>query len=463
MTLHDYFSALRKRWVLLLLLALMGGAIGYGYGALQPDTYRAQASVVVVPARGDSTSELVQGSNYVQGLVATYTVVATSPVVLDRVIDSLDLNTNSRTLAGSVTVDSPLDTAVLRIAVSGEDPALITQVANSIAKELAAAVEELSPQTATSNPAVRVELISPATQPRGPIAPNVRLLAAVGALAGFAIAIVIAILRQALTTRIVTRADVAEITDIPLLGQVQFNGAGVPLPVAVRDASSGSAAEAVRAVAAALRFANVDGEAKVVLVTSPEAGDGKSSLALALAVIAAEQDQRVLLIDADLRRGTVADITGYEGAVGLTTVLLGDVTMEEAVEPWGTSGLRVLTNGATPPNPGQLLASSHLRQLLSEARAAYDLVVVDSPPVLAVSDALWLAPSVEGIIVVARSRRTKREALGRTITALETTRTRILGIVLNDVKKVATSPYYESTRSPAPQRRPWFSRTRRRV
>lgn len=462
MTLHDYFSALRKRWALLLALTIIGAAVGYGYGSLQTDTYRAQSSVVIVPARGDTTSELVQGSNYVQGLVATYTVVATSPVVLDRVIESLDLDTTSRELARIVSVSSPLDTTVLEISVTGADPGQITRIADAVAVELASAVENLSPQTATSGPAVRVEPISPASTPTVPIAPNTRLLAVIGALIGLVVAAIIAILRQVLTTRIVSRADLAEVTDLPVLGQIPINSTGVPLPVAVRDTSSGSLAEAVRAVAASLRFANVDGEARVVLVTSPEAGDGKSSVALTLATIAAEQDQRVLLIDADLRRGTVADLTGFEGAVGLTTVLLGDVTVSEATEAWGPSGLRVLTNGATPPNPGQLLASGHLHQLLADVREEFDLVIVDSPPVLAVSDALWLAPAVEGIIVVARSRHTKREALARTLAELEATRTRILGIVLNDVKRVASSPYYERSDLPPTRRSTWFARGRRR-
>lgn len=462
MTLHDYFSALRKRWALLLVLTILGAALGYGYGTLQTDTYRAQSSVVIVPARGDTTSELVQGSNYVQGLVATYTVVATSPVVLDRVIASLGLDTTSRDLARIVSVSSPLDTTVLEIAVSGADPGQITRIANAVSNELADAVENLSPQTTSSGPAVRVEQISPASEPRSPIAPNTRLLAVIGALIGLLAAAVIAILRQVLTTRLVSRADIAEVTDIAVLGQIPVNTTGVPLAVAVRDTASGSLAEAVRTVAASLRFANVDGEARVVLVTSPESGDGKSSIALTLAAIAAEQDQRVLLIDADLRRGTVADVTGFEGAVGLTTVLLGDVTLDDATEAWGESGLRVLTSGATPPNPGQLLASGHLRQLLAQVREEFDLVVVDSPPVLAVSDALWLAPAVEGIIVVARSRRTKREALARTLAELEATRTRIMGIVLNDVKRVASSPYYERAEVPPAGRSTWFLRGRRR-
>lgn len=457
MTLGEYLGALRKRWLLIVAVTILGGVIGYAYGSIQPDTYRAQSSVVVVPARGDSTSELVQGSNYVQGLVATYTVVAKSPVVLDRVIADLSLDTNARALAGQITVDSPLDTTVLQIAVTGRDPSQITQIANGVAAELAIAVEGLAPQTSTSGPAVRVELISGATEPRYPIAPNVRLLAVVGAIIGFVIGIAYAVLRQLLATRLVSRNDIADVTDLPILGEVFSTGSEVSLPTTVRESASGSAAESVRSVAAALRFANVDGDTKVIMVTSPDASEGKSSVTLALALILAEQGQKVLLIDADLRRGSIADLTGLEGVVGLTTVLVGDVTDEAAIQTWGSPPISVLTSGAVPPNPGQLLASAHLRQLLMAARNAYDLVLVDSPPVLAVSDPLWVAPAADGILIVTRYRRTKRDALARTISALDSTRTRVLGVIFNGTKKVTSNPYYIRS-SAAPTQRSWIRR-----
>jgi len=197
-------------------------------------------------------------------------------------------------------------------------------------------------------------------------------------------------------------------------------------------------------VAAGLRFANVDGDTSVILVTSATSNEGKSSVALSTALILAEQGQRVLLIDADLRRGSIARMTGLEGGVGVTTILVGDIGFGDAIQHWGTSNLSVLASGTIPPNPGQLLTSDHLRELVKDARARFDVVVIDSPPVLAVSDPLWLAPVVDGILVVARHRFTKRQALRRTLDELESTRTRILGIVLNGVKRVDSSPYHDN-------------------
>lgn len=445
MTLRDYLLSLKKYWLVIVALTVLGAGAGYLYAQSQPEVFRSRATVMVIPARGDNTSELVQGSNYVQNLVQTYAVVATSPTVLTPVIRDLDLDVTPQALASTITVEAPLNTVVLQIAVVSTQPEFAKRIADAVAAELAQAVRDLSPQNADDQPAVRVETISPARLPQFPIGPNVRMLTLAGALVGLAAGVVFALLRRLLATRLSGSGDVAAVTETPILGDVAQSSAGRTLAATIRTDAGSSTAESVRSLVANLRFANVDGHTQVLLMTSGASGEGKSSVALAVALIMAEQGAKVLLVDADLRRASVARYTQLEGAVGLTTVLLGDVTREEAVQRWGEDRLDILASGVLPPNPGQLLTSDHLRTFVQEAREAYDTVIIDSPPVLAVSDPLWLAPVVDGIVVVARARVTKREALRRTISALETSRVPILGIVVNGVKRARnTSPYYRA-------------------
>lgn len=454
MTLRDYVISLRKNWLIIVALTVLGAIAGYGYAQLQPELYRSQASVMVVPARGDNTSELVQGSNYVANLVQTYAVVATSPTVLNPVIEELGLETSAQSLAGAITVESPLNTVVLNIAVVTRDPELARDVADAVANELSSAVRQLSPQNAEDQPSVRVETISPARVPGFPISPNVRLLTLLGALGGLVVGVAFALLRRLLATRLIGASDISALTDMAVLGNVEQLSSGRSLPGAIRSDPTGASAEAVRSIVANLRFANVDGNAKVLLFTSGMSGEGKSSVSVSVAQILAEQGSRVLLVDADLRRASVDTYTQLEGSVGLTTVLLGDVSLEDAVQPWGSDRLDILTSGALPPNPVQLLTSDHLREFVQSVRDRYDCVILDSAPVLAVSDPLWLAPVVDGIVVVARSRVTKRDTLMRTLAALETTRVPILGIILNGVKRAKnTSPYYRAEEKRRPSRR----------
>lgn len=443
MTLRDYLLSLRKYWAVIVGLTVLGSIAGYGYAQLQPEIFRSQASVMVIPARGDNTGELVQGSNYVANLVQTYAVIATSPTVLNPVIDDLELQTSAQALAGTITVESPLNTVVLNIAVVSREPEMAQKVADAVATELATAVGDLSPQNAEDQPAVRIQTIAPAKLSQFPISPNVRMLTIVGALAGLAAGVAFALLRRLLATRLTIASDIEALTETPVLGDIAQTASGRSLPAAILADPSGSGAEAVRSIVANLRFANVDGNTKVVLITSGSSGEGKSSVSVSIAQIMAEQGSKVLLVDADLRRASVAAYTQLEGSVGLTTVLIGDVTRAEAVQQWGNDGLDILTSGVLPPNPGQLLTSDHLRAFVQSAREAYDFVVIDSAPILAVSDPLWLAPVVDGIVIVARARVTKRDMLLRAIAALETTRVPILGIVFNGVRRTKnTSPYY---------------------
>lgn len=444
MTLREYIASLRKYWFVIVALAALGGLAGYAYAQFQPDLYRSQSSVMVIPARGDNTSELVQGSSYVQNLVQTYAVVATSPTVLEPVIRSLDLQTSPQALAQTISVESPLNTVVLNISVVAREPARAQRIADAVAEELAGAVQDLSPQNADNKPAVRVQTISPAKIAQSPFSPNVRLFVGAGAVIGLLLGVVFAILRRLLATRVVTRADIAAQTDTPLLGELYQAGAGTTLATVVRTAPRGSVTESARNIVANLRFANVDGVTKVILVTSGTSGEGKSSVSVSIAEIMAEQGARVLLIDADLRRASIAELTGLEGAVGLTTVLLRDVSVSEAIQEWQPN-LDVLTSGVLPPNPVQLLTSDHLRQLIESVRDEYDYVIIDSAPVLAVSDPLWLASTTDGMVVVTRSRMTKREDLTRTLATLEATREPIIGIILNGAKQVDLGPYYEKT------------------
>lgn len=452
MTLHDYIAALRKYWAVIVLLAVAGAGLAYAYAQSQPNQYRAQSSVIVIPARGDNVSELVQGSNYVRNLVQTYTELAISPLVLNPVLNRLDLDMSPSSLGRSVTVETALDSTIIRISATSTDPVQAQEIANAVAEELSDAVAEVSPVGADGEPAVRIRTISEAGVPTVPFAPNPQQTALIGLLVGAAIGAVFAVLRRLLATRLTTAADVQDITETPVLGEVYGTTGGRTLPSSVLTDPRGAVTESLRGLVAGLRFASVDGASKVLLVTSAASGEGKSSISVAMSLVLAESGNRVCLIDADLRRSSISTLTQLEGAVGLTSVLVGESTFEDALQKWGAEGVRVLTSGVLPPNPGQLLTSTQLRHVIDTARDQFDYVIIDSPPVLAVSDPLWIAPLADGVIVVSRAHKTRRDALLRTLNALEKARTRIIGVVLNGSKLVNKTPYYESDSEAARRR-----------
>lgn len=442
MTLQDYLQSLKSHWIVIVALMVLGAGAAYGYSQFVDPEYRAESQVVVVPTRGENTSELVQGSNYVQSLVQTYTILVTSPTVLDPVIDELGIDETSNRLARRIDVNVPLNTVVIEIGVTDTSGASAAEAANAIADELALAVADVSPTSADGEPAVRIDTISPARTPTVPVSPNTRMNVAVGAAAGLALGVVFALLRRRFATRLTTPRTLAEVTEVALLGEIPQASDTHTIARIIRSQPDGRVAEAMRQVAASLKFIDVDKNRRVILVTSCSAQEGKSSVSLGLALTLAENGRSVLFIEADLRRPSTARYTQLEGSVGLTTVLIGDVDLADAVQQWGRPGLDVLTAGAQPPNPGQLLSSDGLHRIVDEAREAYDYVIIDTAPVLSVSDALWLSTLADGTLFVVRSNRTKAVDLDRALTSLESTRTPVLGIVLNGVRGAAKSPYY---------------------
>lgn len=201
-------------------------------------------------------------------------------------------------------------------------------------------------------------------------------------------------------------------------------------------------AEQYRTIRTNLQFASVDEELKTMLVTSPGPGAGKSITTANLAVVYAQQGKKVLLIDADMRKPTVHYTFRLDNLHGLSSILVGEESVEEAVSTTDIDNLDIIPCGPIPPNPSELLGSRKMRTLLHEAGMVYDLIIFDTPPVLAVTDAQILANIVDGSLLVVRSKETENEAAIKAKEALEPAKAKLLGAVLNDREKKASNYYY---------------------
>ncbi len=217
---------------------------------------------------------------------------------------------------------------------------------------------------------------------------------------------------------------------------------GRRLPEVFIDPKS-PAAECYRVLRTNLRFASLSRPLHLLVVTSGSPRDGKSTTAANLAATIALGGQRVLLVDSDLRRPCLHKVFGVSNVVGLTSVFMGEKTVEEAAQETPIPGLFLLTSGPLPPNPAEVLASSALERLLIPAREAFDVVVCDSSPVLAVTDPVILASHADGVVFVVRHGQTTREVLRAAMRALQEVQDRVLGFVMNDLNtSVGYYPYH---------------------
>jgi len=457
MEIGEYLAALRKRWWVILVLAVLGAGIGYQQAQASTPMYRSTAKVFVSLARGDTVADLVQGSTYTRNLVESYVQLATVPAVLEPVAEQLDLPVSAKQLAAVVHAEAPLDTMLIEISASSRDAQRASDIANAVANQLSETVETLSPTSADGVASVKITMVGEATPAGVPFSPNTKLLVATGGALGLAIGFAIALAWARLDTRVRGTADLPREPARPLLGLIPYDRSiSTEGPRTIIEHPRGALAEAYRRVRANLDFLDSADPVRAFVVTSTIPREGKSTTSVSLALALADTGRRVLLVDADLRRPAVARICGLEGEVGLTTILARKATLADVRQPWGIEGLDVVTAGRVPPNPTQLIDSAAIAAFLEEAKATYDMVIVDTSPLLAVSDAAVLARRTNGAIVVARARKVDRHGLQEALTTLDTLGATCLGIVLNGgprQRRATSYGYMEPRRRPRLPRR----------
>jgi capsular exopolysaccharide synthesis family protein len=441
---RDYLRALRRSWLLIVVLVVVGGAGGYAASAARTPSYAATATTYISARSADSLGDAAAGASYVQQAVQSYASVATTAYVLKPVIKQLKLDLTPAELAQQITTTTSTTTALLQISVKDQDPGVAKAVANAVAQQLRTAAVDLTPEdgtTAAASASIKLTVVDPAVRPTSSTNPSGALLAGGGALAGLVIAVLIGLLRELLDTRIRTDEDVQRATELPLLGTIRRDAETPRHPLAVLDAARSSRAEAYRTLRTNLRYVELDEQMPSLVVTSSVDGEGKSTTAANLALAAATLGQRVLLVDADLRRPRIGGMFGIEDSIGVTDVLIGAVALQEAVQDFGQTGLRVLPAGAVPPNPNEMLQSQAMLDLLDTLHAEYDLVIFDSPPLLVVSDAAVLAGQTGAVVLVAASGHVRRAQLDSAVQSLERVSAKVAGVIITMVPRSGPDAY----------------------
>jgi capsular exopolysaccharide synthesis family protein len=383
--------------------------------------------------------------------------IAKSRATAQAVIDDLGLQATPAGLVGRISVTQPRDTVLLKITANGSTPQEAQQLADAWVRALATQVQQIEDPAGSGATGVpQVLPVEAAALPGAPSSPNPRLNVALGLLLGLGLGLAYAMLRHTMDRRLRSKEDIEERVGVSVVGAVPAapvleHAPDQPVRIALgpqaATVASGPAAEAFRKLRTNLMYMSVDNPPRVVVVTSPMPGDGKSTVAANLAAAIESSGQAVVLIDGDLRRPTVATWFGSDQSVGLTDVLAGRLALEDVLQPApGHPGLRILAAGTIPPNPSELLGSHAMRQLLAKL-ASEALVVVDAPPLLPVTDAAVLAAQGDGAFVVVSAGRTLDTQLAAALEHLAAVDARALGVILNRVtRRDAGSGYYDAYR-----------------
>jgi capsular exopolysaccharide synthesis family protein len=450
--LRDYAQTLRKRWALLALCTLVALGAAAAATLLSPKMYTSSTQLFV--SSRDQTgaiSDAYQGGLFAQQRIKSYAQVADSPGVTDVVADKLGISPAK--LAGQVSAEAPLDTVLLNITATDSSPAQAQRIAAAVAQEVTTRVPELETPSGSSNAPVKITVIKAASLPGAPSSPRPKVNLALGLLVGLALGVGAAVLRESLDTTVKGKDDLQRLTGATPLGVIAEDPEVAKRPLVVQVEAQSPRAETFRQLRTNLQFVDVDRPLKTVVMTSASAEEGKSTTACNLAITLAQAGVRTILVEADLRRPRVADYMGLEGAVGLTSVLTGLTSLDEALQPWGRNAMWVLASGPLPPNPSEILGSHQMSELLKTLEDRADMIVFDSPPLLPVTDAAVLARQADGAVLVVRHGKTRREQVTRALEALQGVDARLLGTVLNwapikgpDADNYGYGPGYYSTR-----------------
>jgi receptor protein-tyrosine kinase len=443
LSLQSFIKLLRSRWVTVCLTILVAALGSVAVTLLTTPLYQASTRLFVSTSTGGaSASDLYQGNRLSQERVLSYTELLMGETVAQRTIDKLGLDISAAGLQANVKASAKLDTVLINVAVLDRSPVRARDIANTLSDEFVAMVSELE-TPAGGRPDARVVVEQRASIPAYPVVPKATRNIAIGLVLGAVLGVGLAVLRDALDNTVKDRQTLEELTRVGVVGSIPLDKERRNKPAIAFDTDNSAIAEAFRKLRTNLQFLAVDNPPRVIVVTSSMPNEGKSTTAINIALALAEADHNVVLVDGDMRRPMLDKYLDLVGPVGFSTVLSGRATLSEVLQKTRFPGLTVLTAGAAPPNPSELLGSLAAKKVLGEMRAHFDYVIVDSSPLLAVTDAAVLAANADGVLIMARFGQTKHEQLTQAVGNLEDVGASVLGAVftMTPVRRNAYSKY----------------------
>ena len=438
----EYFVYLKHYiFAFIIMIALaVGGVVVYDLMIKKP-VYQAGTTIVI--ARSDAGNEgayqvSLNDINASQKLATTYSEIAKSELVLNKVIENLGLSMSSKELSKNITIKPVEDTSIISVTVKSQNAAQSAMIANEISKVFSEEVMKIFKLDNVSQLSVAMTPTAPSnnTTTRDVI---LAVAIAILAVAGFAF------LRFYLDDTIKHGDDVERIIGLPIAGTITRSETKVKSggELVVAKAPKSIVSENIKSLRTNLQFTEIDKDLKTILVTSTNAGEGKSFVSANLAISFAQADKKVLLIDCDLRKGRIHRLFDVPNTEGLSNLLTDDLRdYEKYVHPTKIYNLSVITCGTYPPNPSELLASQKNKRLINNLRHHYDVIIFDGAPIGGLADSVILSSFMDESIIVTKDASTSKNDLQTTKDALDKVGAKVAGIVFNMVNRKSAHYYY---------------------
>lgn len=470
--LRQIFYLLLSRIWLILIITIIGGAAAFCFSKFMlPLEYSSHLTMYAqsYTAYADDADQPVVTNNITTSkqLINTYIQVLKDDAVLnavgDKLTEAFDENTLSAcftmqegkptpaSIRSALTITAVTDTSALTVNARTKD----ADVAAALCNDLAAVAPEFVQEAVHVG---TIGAIDTAKSYKTPIAPNNTKNAAIGALAAFVIVVAIIVLADMLDNTVKDSDTLGRTYSKAVLGEMQEFSDEKKKKKKKKDAHADDhmrltdqnvpfyIVESYKSIRTNISFALSTSERKIFAVSSANLGEGKSTMSANIAIAMAQGRHKVLLIDADMRKAVQHKIFELKNKKGLSTAVSKMNKVEDCIQRNVMDHLDVLTAGPTPPNPSELLASNQMRRILDQLSQEYDVIIIDTPPVNVVTDAMELAKNISGIVVVLRYGVTRNEDVEMAMRKIEFAQMNMLGFILNDIKVKRAGGYYKNYR-----------------
>jgi len=436
MEIRDFYRLLIRHLLLISLATLLGISASTAVTIFTPKSYTAQAQLFVsIPPAAIDIGLLATGGNFTQQRVKTYANVINGPDTLKPVIEALELDVEWSELAKKVKGSAPLDTSLINLTVSEGDPVLAAALANAIGKQFESTAALLEVEDALGSSPVKVTLAKYAVVPESPSSPKILLNLLLGLILGFGLGVGIGILRQIFDDTVKNEDQLDELT---LLGAVGFDPEAENKPLISEISAFSTRSEAFRQLRTNIEFLRADNPPQVISIASPLPGEGKTTTVLNLGIAFAQSGYKILCMECDLRRPSTSEYIKYNAdQSGVTEILSGKIplksqkSLNSLVKYDESTGIHFLTSGKQAPNPAELLDSPTFEKLIRMLRKEFDYILIDSPPLLPVTDGGLIAQQADGVLLVVKAGSTKVDQFRGGRDLLSKVNASVLGVLLN--------------------------------
>ncbi len=432
-------AALRFWWLLIIMISLSVGSAYYLTKNVIKPVYRTQSKIFIGREDSSYTSLNLIDLQIGEQLVKDYTELVKTDRVLKEVIEKMELDLTPRALAAMIDVKNVDDSRFISIVLHHTDPELAMLLANQISDVLEDKAVEIVG-------AKNIQIVDYAMYPEKPVSPKMLLNVAIAAIVGLVVFLLVIIIRLAIASKIETKEDIAELCTYPVLGSVPKIKDNKYNKLAVKYDKDTHISEAFRMIRSNLHYLNTTAnENKTLMFTSALSAEGKSTTVANLAVAFSLIGKKVLLIDCDMRRPKLYDIFRINGKIGLTNYLADGTDIETITQNIrDIEGLSIICSGPIPPNPSEMLSSERFADLINQSKELYDVILIDTPPVLVASDGLNLVNLVDGVVPIVAHRQSKKKDFIHLKESLLQIGYKIIGVILTKAPQ-NNMKYYKSS------------------